>query len=390
MQLQKAHGTTSIAFSSCADLKTIHTVDTLPHVCYNYIVILSTEVAKLKGKLFFVLIIILATVFCLFGCDSFGNDKLEDKIYKITVSNPEHAKIFIQTEDIGDSWVTELEVKRGTRINIKSECDEGWECVDYSLSNGENIYAQGFFIATGDAVLTADSRLITYSINYKIGGADINPNEQTEYTYFDSILKLETPTKYGADFIGWKINGEGDYVTEVDLSQIRNDFSIIAYWNEYFNLEYHGAGNYFDCYEITSLTEYGASKTEIYVPDTYNGKNIVAIGGLKNISIVTLMLEDLYIGANVKHIDDEVYESVSNIRLTEESSYFYEQGNFFLSNSSILFINEGYFANGNDALYIDDEISDVEAFGQKNIDLIKRFYVNDLTVIQFPEAEHIL
>ena len=76
--------------------------------------------------------------------------------------------------------------------------------------------AQG---STGHLAYTATWTPITYNIVYTMDGGTATPANPTTYTIETETFTLNNPTKTGHTFKGWKLNGEGDAMTEVTIAQ---------------------------------------------------------------------------------------------------------------------------------------------------------------------------
>ncbi|MBQ8157416.1 MAG: InlB B-repeat-containing protein, partial [Prevotella sp.] len=73
--------------------------------------------------------------------------------------------------------------------------------------------------STGHLAYTATWTPTVYNIVYTMDGGTATPANPTTYTIETETFTLNNPTKTGHTFKGWKLNGEGDAMTTVTISQ---------------------------------------------------------------------------------------------------------------------------------------------------------------------------
>ena len=73
--------------------------------------------------------------------------------------------------------------------------------------------------STGHLAYTATWTPIIYHIEYTMDGGTATPANPTTYTIETATFTLTNPTKTGYDFAGWKLNGEGNAMMEVTITQ---------------------------------------------------------------------------------------------------------------------------------------------------------------------------
>ena len=73
--------------------------------------------------------------------------------------------------------------------------------------------------STGNLAYTATWTPITYNIVYTMDGGTATPANPTTYTIETETFTLTNPTKTGHTFKGWKLNGEGEAMMTVTITQ---------------------------------------------------------------------------------------------------------------------------------------------------------------------------
>ena len=89
------------------------------------------------------------------------------------------------------------------------------------VSNGGKLYAKWYDL---------NAKAPTHKINYNLDGGSLPQGAQEEYTEGVAYV-LPVPTKAGYVFLGWKVEGSNDYVTEISASA-KADVTVNAYWEE--------------------------------------------------------------------------------------------------------------------------------------------------------------
>ena len=88
--------------------------------------------------------------------------------------------------------------------------------------------AQG---STGHLAYTATWTPTVYNIVYTMDGGTATPANPTTYTIETATFTLTNPTKTGYDFAGWKLNGEGEAMMTVTITQGSTDhLAYTATW----------------------------------------------------------------------------------------------------------------------------------------------------------------
>ena len=92
----------------------------------------------------------------------------------------------------------------------------GWTGTDLDAATTEVTIAAG---STGIRSYTATWTPTVYNIVYTMDGGTATPANPTTYTIETETFTLNNPTKTGHTFKGWKLNGEGDAMSEVTIAQ---------------------------------------------------------------------------------------------------------------------------------------------------------------------------
>ena len=79
--------------------------------------------------------------------------------------------------------------------------------------------------------LNATFSAISYTLNYELAGGSVASANPTTYTIESAAITLNNPTREGYNFTGWKLNGEGEAMTEVIIAKgSTGDKSYTATW----------------------------------------------------------------------------------------------------------------------------------------------------------------
>ena len=75
--------------------------------------------------------------------------------------------------------------------------------------------------ASGEEFVTLNATFsaIAYTLNYELAGGSVASANPATYTIETADFTLNNPTKTGYDFTGWKLNGEGEAMTEVIIAK---------------------------------------------------------------------------------------------------------------------------------------------------------------------------
>ena len=165
---------------------------------------------------------------------------------------------------------TEGSIAYGTSISFPTDPTRpgytflGWEMSvgDASTDNGvkisEKLYKAGdeVMMPAGAVTMTAQWQINTYTVTYNGNGGTIGIYTGRDDVTYNASYKIKnvsgiTPTRFGYQFCGWKINGSGDTLQAgSSFTMPANDVTLVAQW------------------EATSSKRY---KMEQGVGYTYNG-----------------------------------------------------------------------------------------------------------------------
>lgn len=84
-----------------------------------------------------------------------------------------------------------------------------------------------YYQVEGDFTLEVTFEIVNYNITYRLNNGAYASGESNPatVTYFDTVT-LKTPARDGYDFLGWRIEGETGYITE--LKEVASDLTLIA------------------------------------------------------------------------------------------------------------------------------------------------------------------
>ncbi len=112
-------------------------------------------------------------------------------------------------------------------VTLKNPTKVGYEFIGWFL-NGEKVETIDLG-TTGEITLVAQWKVISYSINYELGGGTNNIANPSEYTIEETFV-LENPIKSGYIFEGWFLNGEK--VETIDFGTT-GEITLVAQWRTY-------------------------------------------------------------------------------------------------------------------------------------------------------------
>ena len=114
--------------------------------------------------------------------------------------------------------------------------DPGYE-FDGFVDQYERPYNKDYFPLVemySDMILTAQWKVIDYSIVYELNGGMNDPANPYSYTVEDGAITLKAPTKHGYTFAGW---AEGDDV--IPAGSWGDKTFTAVWWPDTYNIDYH-------------------------------------------------------------------------------------------------------------------------------------------------------
>ncbi|MCH5151848.1 MAG: leucine-rich repeat protein [Clostridiales bacterium] len=156
-------------------------------------------------------------------------------------------------------------------------------------------YTLGDKNLTVNAIYTPHTTLVT--LDYDGADGNMGVTELT-LTYDQTVGTLPSPTKTGYEFINWMYNSSSVSQAEIWKHDVE-EATFVALWRKIIvpELTYE---NYQDGLQVTGFTI--RTVTEIVVPETYEGKTVLAIGqyafnGYDKLTSVTLPSSIQYISS---------------------------------------------------------------------------------------------
>ena len=97
---------------------------------------------------------------------------------------------------------------------------------------------------SADQTVVAGFTPITYTLTYTMNGGTATPANPATYTIETTTFTLTNPTRTGYDFAGWKLNGEGNALMTVTITQgSTGDLAYTATWTPtVYNIVYTDGG----------------------------------------------------------------------------------------------------------------------------------------------------
>ena len=137
-----------------------------------------------------------------------------------------------QTANIGAT----ITIQALSEADINKMRNQGFEFKGW-IASGSTLQSGDIYTGYSDITLTANWERVTYKVRFKADGA--NPEEQSKegviarkkYTKSDweSDWKIQTPNRYGYEFIGWSLSENGNIVDEINVTA---DTTLYAVWSQ--------------------------------------------------------------------------------------------------------------------------------------------------------------
>lgn len=161
----------------------------------------------------------------------------------------------------------------------------GWEMSvgDASTDNGvkisEKLYKAGdeVMMPAGAVTMTAQWQINTYTVTYNGNGGTIGIYTGRDDVTYNASYKIKnvsgiTPTRFGYQFCGWKINGSGDTLQAgSSFTMPANDVTLVAQWEATSSKSYkmeQGVGyTYNGAFRIKGDPSNYQEKITFYVPE---------------------------------------------------------------------------------------------------------------------------
>ena len=213
----------------------------------------------------------------------------DDFNLRIYTNNKDYGLVLLKSNSVIDDYLPEYaDLKEyGSEVTIAaySKSDVrflGWYDENNNLVTTNAVYT--FVMPNYDYALEA--KWDYFTINYNLNGGVNNPNNPDYYTLSDDIINLESPTKEGYSFLGWKCNGE--FVDKIDTS-IANNITLEAVWSDYRYKIYNddNDGKY------ASIISFNDSIIDVIIPESISFENQII---------------------PVKKIDEDAFKNNSKIR----------------------------------------------------------------------------
>ena len=159
-------------------------------------------------------------------------------------------------------------------ITLQSPTREGYTFAGWT--NGGKI-EKG---STGSKTFTANWKANSYTVTFDMAGGSLASS--TQVVTFGEEFVLPVPTKESYEFLGWY---HGEQIIENGKWSIASDVTLIAKWLSYVNVSSYG--------EVTGLSSYGKTQSDIVIPREINGISVTSIGswafyGCSSLTSVTI------------------------------------------------------------------------------------------------------
>lgn len=132
--------------------------------------------------------------------------------------------------DLGDGkGEQEISINaNGKYENLPIPERDGYIFKGWFTDDGKQITSKDYFNAITSSNLHAEYEAKTYKITINANGGEYKGNKNFTKQYTDEII-VETPTRTGYTFMGWKIDGKAN-VKKNTLSKVASDVTLEAQW----------------------------------------------------------------------------------------------------------------------------------------------------------------
>ena len=122
-----------------------------------------------------------------------------------------------------DGTKTSKEYAYNEQVTLEAASKEGFDFVGWKDASGATLTS---VTMTGDLELTAVFEEKSFTISYTLNGGTCDLIETA--TYGEEVT-LPVPTKEGCNFLGWKVNGEGEYAQKITVTA---DVTVEAFFED--------------------------------------------------------------------------------------------------------------------------------------------------------------
>ena len=113
-------------------------------------------------------------------------------------------------------------IDRGTDAVFTVTPATGYELTTFTVNSVAQTPTEGQYTVSNllaNQTVVAAFTPITYNLTYTLNGATDTPANPATYTIETTTFTLINPTRTGYNFAGWKLNGEGEAMMEVTITQ---------------------------------------------------------------------------------------------------------------------------------------------------------------------------
>ena len=178
----------------------------------------------------------------------------------VTFTAKWQGKEYVLTFDAAGGNLSEKQIRvtYGDKFQLPIPERSKYEFVGWM--DGDKLWNGDPYGEPGDKVLTAKWKIAEYRITYLLNGGTNNSKNAISYTAFDEDIVLLSPTKTGADFLGWRLGDAYGRKMDKIPSGTEGDLILYAEWQliEY-PIIYHWDGG--EKYEDLSSIGYSQSYT---------------------------------------------------------------------------------------------------------------------------------
>ena len=201
--------------------------------------------------------------------------------------------------------------------------------------------------STGSKTFTANWKANSYTVTFDTAGGSLASS--TQVVIFGEECVLPVPTKEFYQFIGWY---HGEQKIENGKWSIASDVTLIAKWWPVPCVDVSSSG------EVTGLSSYGKTQSDIVIPREINGISVTSIGygafsGCKNLTSVTIpdsvtsigeyafynctSLAGITIPDSVTSIDEKAFlgcTGLTSIRVNSQNKTYHSSGNCLIETAT--------------------------------------------------------